>query len=210
MLPVELRVTEEPISRLDDHARIPIAFRVERILAVSITGSGLGGIRLEEQAVETPWGKDYDAEKDGGPTRWPKRFDTSNWGLIAARAGAQRVGGAVIACDTPGVQMLEGRSDTAVLWDLRVLPEVRSVGIGRALFGAVEAWCAERACRVLKVETQNINLAACRFYAAMGCSLRAIDRHAYPELPEETQLIWSKDLGSATDPAPGGSPRLSR
>ena len=173
-----LRISEEPIDRLDQHASIPIAFRVERILSVSAPSSGLGGIRLSEAAVERPWVKDYDAIKGEGPTRWPKRFDTSNWGLIAAYDGPDRVGGAVIAFNTTGVHMLEGRSDTAVLWDLRVGPEYRSSGIGSSLFRAAEVWCSHRACNLLKVETQNINLPACRFYARMGCTLGTIDTRA--------------------------------
>jgi hypothetical protein len=28
----------------------------------------------------------------------------------------------------------------------------------------------------------------------MGCSLAAVDRFAYPDLPEETRLIWHLDL----------------
>ena len=46
----------------------------------------------------------------------------------------------------------------------------------------------------LKIETQNTNVRACRFYERQGCQLRAIHRAAYPELPEEIQLLWYKDL----------------
>lgn len=89
--------------------------------------------------------------------------------------------------------MLRGRRDLAVLWDLRVTQGCRS-GAGAALFGAATAWARERGCRALEVETQQINVAACRFYQRMGCSLAAVDRFAYVDLPEETQLsgtwIW--------------------
>jgi len=44
------------------------------------------------------------------------------------------------------------------------------------------------------VETQNINVPACRFYVRMGCALLAINCMAYPELPGEAQLLWCKDL----------------
>ncbi|MBO0886525.1 MAG: GNAT family N-acetyltransferase [Acidimicrobiales bacterium] len=191
---MELRIQEDSLDRLDEHARIPIAFMVQRILAVSTPDSGLGGVVLTEAAVETPWVKDYDAIKGEGPTRWPKRFDTSSWGLIAAHEGVDRVGGAVIAFDSPEVHMLGGRSDTAALWDLRVRPDARRSGIGSALFLAVESWCRQRGCHILTVETQNINLPACRFYVRMGCSLGSINRHAYPDFPDETQLVWSKGL----------------
>ena len=54
----------------------------------------------------------------------------------------------------------------------------------------------------MKVETQNINVPACRFYARMGCELGTIDRFAYPDLPGETQLLWHLDLAPG---APGPS-----
>ena len=193
-----MRVEEEPLGDLSELAQIPIAFTVDRVLEVSVTDEGLGGIALNEVTVDEPWTKDYDAEADGGPTRWPGRFDVTNWGLIAARQGDELVGGAVIAFDTPELHMLRGRRDVAVLWDLRVLPEVRSGGTGTLLWRAAEQWATDRGCRSLRVETQNINVAACRFYRKMGCTLASVDRLAYADLPNETQLIWAKALG---DPA---------
>ena len=91
--------------------------------------------------------------------------------------------------------MLENRSDLAVVWDIRVSPDLRGRGIGAALFDSAEKWAETQGCRQLKVETQNINVAACRFYASQGCSLGAIHRFAYPELPDEVQLLWYKTLG---------------
>jgi len=44
------------------------------------------------------------------------------------------------------------------------------------------------------VETQNVNVPACRFYARMGCVLGGIHRFAYPELPGEARLLWYKAL----------------
>ena len=90
--------------------------------------------------------------------------------------------------------MLEGRKDLAVLWDIRVVPERRGCGVGAALFARAERWAAERGARRLKIETQNVNVAACRFYASRGCHLGAIHRFAYRDLPDETQLLWYKDL----------------
>jgi len=43
---------------------------------------------------------------------------------------------------------------------------------------------------MLKVESQNINVPACRFYDAQGCELRAVQHGAYPDLPDEVQLLW--------------------
>lgn len=191
---MEIKITEESITLTPELARIPISFEVESILEVSAPGGGLGGLVLSERRLDAPYLKDYDTSRGEHPTAWAERFDVSNWGLIGAHANGLRVGSAVVAFDTEGVNMLEGRRDLAVLWDIRVSPEARGRGVGSALFRAVEAWAAARGCVQLKIETQNINVPACRFYARQGCVLGAINRFAYRELPEEVQLLWYKTL----------------
>lgn len=154
------------------------------------------GITFEEQPVAEPWTKDYDAIKGDGPTRWATRFDVSTWGLLAAfDGGGERIGGTVVAFGSPSVNMLDGRTDLAAVWDIRIAPPHRGTGVGTALWRAAEDWARDRGCTQIKVETQNINVGACRFYARMGCTLGAIDRYAYwPDLPDEVQLLWYRDL----------------
>jgi GNAT superfamily N-acetyltransferase len=188
-----IAIREVPIATLDEHATIPIAFEVDRVLEVSLLDGGLAGITLAERAVDRPWTKNYDAD-DNDPLTWPRRFEVSRWGLVAAFENEQRVGGIVIAHDTAGLNMLEGRTDLAIIWDLRIAPAHRNRGIGTALFQAAESWARARGCRTLRVETQTINVAACRFYRRMGCTLGRIDRFAYPDLPDEVMLLWSKPL----------------
>ncbi|HEX8176480.1 MAG TPA: GNAT family N-acetyltransferase [Pyrinomonadaceae bacterium] len=191
---MRVEISEQPLSSLDEYAKVPIAFKVSVVLDVLEKSDSRGEFILTERSLDIPYVKDYDAVDGEQPHQWAKRFDVSNWGVFAARVEGQRVGGAVIAFNTPGVLMLEGRDDLAVLWDIRVSPAARGQGVGSALFRAVETWAAARGCRDLKVETQNINVAACRFYARQGCVLKAVDRSAYPELPGEIQLLWHKAL----------------
>jgi len=191
---VSIDVGEESFDALAEYAGVPMTVMVDRVLDVALVDGGLGGMALTERGLDVPYVKDYDAVEGEGPSRWAKRFDMSNWGLITARRQGVMVGGAVIAFDTDGVNMLEGRSDLAVVWDIRVREANRGKGIGSAVFGCVEGWARARGCLHLKVETQNINVPACRFYARMGCTLGAIDLFAYPDLPEETQLLWYKEL----------------
>jgi GNAT superfamily N-acetyltransferase len=179
---------------LADHGRISIAFTVDTILEVTLLNDGLGGMSLTATTVADPYVKDYDAIQGEGPAHWADQFDLSNWGLISACRDGVRVGGAVIAIRTPGVWMLAGRDDLAVLWDLRVAPQQRGSGVGSALFRGAESWAADRSCSWLKIETQNVNPAACRFYQKMGCTLGGINRFAYPALPGEVQLLWWKEL----------------
>ncbi len=187
---MRVEVTEEPVTSLAEYAAVPIAFEVAALFDVEDTG---GGHSLAELALDAPYVKDYDAEGEG-PARWPALFDVSNWGVLAARVGGRRAGGAAVAFDTPGLDMLEGRRDLAVLWDIRVSPEARGRGVGSALFRAAEDRARARGCRRLKVETQNVNVPACRFYMRQGCVLGAVNRFAYPGLPGEIQLLWYKEL----------------
>jgi GNAT superfamily N-acetyltransferase len=196
MRAMSLEVRQEAVTSgtLAEHAGISIAFVVDRILDAALADGGLGGMSLTEMPVADPYVKDYDSVDGGAPARWADRFDVSNWGLLSAWRDGARVGGAVIAFRTPGVWMLGGRDDVAVLWDLRVAPEQRGAGAGTALFRAVEGWVTGRGGSWLKIETQNVNPAACRFYRKMGCTLGGIDRFAYPRLPGEVQLLWWKAL----------------
>lgn len=183
------------VNLLYEYASIPIAFEVRSVLQVEEMDNGLGGLRLVEQPVTPPYIKDYDALEDGPPTTWPRQFDLRNWGFLLARdeTGGPPVGGAAIAWNTNGVNMLEGRSDLAVLWDLRVRPERRGQGIGARLLSGAADWARRRGCTQLKIETQNVNVPACRFYARQGCELGVIHRQAYahqPHLAHETMLIW--------------------
>ena len=191
---MDIQLSEAPLSALAELATVSTAFEVRRTLDVAVQDAGPDRFSLSERRLDVPYVKNYDAIEGEGPNHWARRFDLSNWGLILARAKGRCVGGAVMAFKTPGLAMLEDRSDLAVLWDIRVAPELRGQGVGSALFHAAEAWAAAKGCRQLKVETQNINLAACRFYARQGCTLGAIDRCAYREFPAEVQLIWYKEL----------------
>ena len=190
---MDLQIIEETADILDQLGEIPISFEVRSLFRVDLEENGLGGIRLTEEPVDPPWLKDCDAEKEERPLTW-RRWDLTNWGFISAMDDDLRAGCAVIATDTQDVNFLEDRKDLAALWDIRVRPDYRGKGVGRALMTTVEEWSRKRGCIQLKIETQNINVPACRFYAAMGAQLGMINRFAYQDYPDEIELIWYKDL----------------
>jgi len=102
-----------------------------------------------------------------------------------------------VAWNTDGVSMLEERRDLAVIWDLRVAPAFRQRGLGTRLFSHAEKWARGKGCRLLKVETQNTNAPACRFYAAMGCHLEGMNFHAYDGVEKvkgDVQFLWYKEI----------------
>lgn len=188
-----ISVVEEPAAGLAEYGTVPIAFWVRSRFRVEPVRGGLGGLALVEEQV-APYLKDYDGFRGEGPSGWSDTFDLSRWAILSAFEGPRRVGGAVVAWNTPAVHMLEGRDDLAVLWDLRVHPEHRGLGIGRQLFDSAVTWARGRRCRRFKVETQNVNVPACRFYAGRGCELGATNSHAYGDASDEVQLLWYMDL----------------
>ena len=189
---------------LREYSTIPISFQVRSTLAVVLLSEGLGGIRLDQEAVVPAYVKDYDEAKGEGPMRWLERFDTSSWVLFIALKEGARLGGATVAYRTPAVRMLRGRDDIAILWDIRVHPDHRRRGLGTTLFSEAVAWCEQRNCQYLEVETQNVNVPACRFYIRQGCRLGELDNFAYPEpeLAHEVRLVWHLDLPQPAVPEP--------
>jgi len=180
-----------------EYAQIPTAFEVNSIYEVEPIEPEPGGLKLVEKPVTQPYIKDYDALPDGGPANWEKLFDLSAWRFIMARDNGRPVGAAALALWSDDVDLFDGCRDFANLWDIRVHPDHRGRGIGEKLFRAVVDTAREMACRKIKIETQNINVPACRFYAAQGCYPGKIDRFAYafnPTLAHETMLIWYYDL----------------
>ena len=124
-------VRQEPLSALSDYASVPIAFSTATILEVEWMANGLDGVRLAEAPLSQPLTKDFD--EDEPVTGWRGLGDISHWGIFTAFVDDRRVGGAVVAHNSPGVHMLVGREDLAVLWDIRVHPSSRRCGVGTHL-----------------------------------------------------------------------------
>jgi GNAT superfamily N-acetyltransferase len=189
-----IKIIEVGSESLGEYASIPSKVPVIQRLDVELVQGGLGGMLLNLVTVEKPYTKTYDAYGEI-PTDWPRKFEVRNWGFFLAKEGERLAGGAAVAFNTQGVNMLEERKDLAVLWDIRVVPALRGAGI--LLFRYAAEWSRIRGCRQMKIETQNVNVPACRFYQRMGCSLGEIRRFGYaavPEVADEVMLNWYLDL----------------
>jgi streptothricin acetyltransferase len=199
---VRVEIAEESWRSLPEYASISIAFTVSEVLEPITVPAPGRATTLRTRAVAASYVKDYDAYTENSPLSWPTRFDVTAWGFLAAYVGGERVGGAVVIPPTGGVEVLSERTDAAVLWDLRVAPAHRRSGVASALMPFVESWARQRGTRVLTVETQNNNVAACRFYERNGFELDAVKSGAYPALPHEIQLLWYKELSRASTHRP--------
>lgn len=169
-------IEEQSIGFLSRYGEIPIRYQVHGLFEVTVDDPA--SATLVERQVQHLWVKDYGTAKGEAPTDWPNRWDISNWDLLAVTVNGYWVGGYAVAFNTEGVEMLDRRDDLAVLWDIRVHPDHRGNGIGSKLFNAVIEWVSDRQCHELKVETQNINVPACRFYKRQGApSTPLTDQH---------------------------------
>lgn len=181
-------------ERLSEYSRVPMSFYGNTILKVKSPDNGFDGFILEEKAVE-PFSKDYDLLNS--PLSWPQKFDVSNWKFYLAISEDKSVGGATLVVNSEEIHMLEGKKDLACLWDIRVHPDWRNKGLGRALFQRVARDAGESGFIWLKIETQNNNVSANKFYKKQGCQLSQIHLHAYYDVPEcrdEIMLVWYMDL----------------
>ena len=180
------------------YASIPNYFRVEALLQVQPVRGGLGGLSLLETPVSEPFIRDYSATGQDHPAAWAAQYDLRRWGIFLAWEDAQPVGGAAVALDSPVFPARDlQRRDLAVLWDIRVAPDWRGRGIGRALFRWAVAWAREQGCGQLGIETDSSNVPACKFYQRQGCALGAILRHGYsgvPDVAAYAMLLWYLDL----------------
>lgn len=188
---MKIAIRREAPNDLQGYAQVPMILTVRSRYRAELVDGGLGGWTLNEEPVYPPWEKDYDAVEH--PSRWLK-LGISNWTVFAAYDEQQRVGGAIVVWDTPGIYMLEARTDLAVLWDIRIRSEYRRLRIGSQLFDRCAEWVRRKGCSRLKIETQDINVPACRFYASRGCELRGIHHGMYAEHPDEVQFLWYLDL----------------
>lgn len=188
-----IEIREERPPDLAAWSSVPIRFAVRSRFRVRP-----GTLELVEERVEPAYEYDYDALEP--PVRW-REWDLSGWGFLAAFDGGVRAGAAAIAMCTPGLGLLEGRGDLAALWDIRVRPEHRGKGVGKQLFEAALAWARDRGASELRVETQDINVPACRFYGRRGCRLAFANPGAYAHDRSQVQLLWALRLdGDASRP----------
>ncbi|MBO4636570.1 MAG: GNAT family N-acetyltransferase [Clostridiales bacterium] len=173
--------------------RVTQNVEVKSELKIKRVDGGLGGLVFEEIPVET-YVKDlsvYDRACE-----YEDMFDISNWRIYMAFDGEIAVGGATVAGTTENLNMLGGRKDACVLWDIRVADGFKHQGIGQMLFDRCAAGARSDGYKQMIIECQNINVPACRFYKKQGSLLSKIDMKAYAAegLENEVQLIWLYDL----------------
>lgn len=184
-----IKYEELDFSKLDTYETIDFRFTTDKIYQLNKINNGLGGILLEEKNVKQ-FTKDFGKQI----SEWTKKVSKVNWKMYVAKDNDKLVGGCIIATKTKDVHMLEGRDDLAVLFDIRVIEEYKSQGIGYHLFNLAKYWSKKNGFRQLKIECQSSNYNAVNFYHRQGAILCSIKEFEYADYPNEVQLLWYLNL----------------
>ena len=179
-----LKIYDKVAMNVDVHSE----YKVERV------NNGLGGFLLEEIQVK-PYVKEL--SKYERATEYEKEFDITNWRFYMAFDDEIPVGAMTVAGETKGLNMLYGRNDACVLWDIRVADAYKHNGIGQKLLDmGITGAKNDGYCQMI-IECQNNNVPACRFYQKQGAMLSKIDMYAYyseEECRNEIQFVWYLDI----------------
>ena len=181
-------------SCFDKYDEIPMVVKVKSILKLEKPENGFGGILLKETPIE-----EYikNLGEYGQITKCAEEFDITNWAFFMAFDEESPIGAVTLASKTKNVNLLDGRDDMSVLWDIRVDNKYKQQGVGTKLFLMAVQWSKSKGLKQMKIECQNNNVPACKFYHKQGAVLGKIDEYAYYkdiEDRDEVQLIWYLDF----------------
>lgn len=123
---------------------------------------------LEEVRVE-PYIKDLSIYERA--TEYENQFDITNWRFYMAFDGDIPVGAMTVVGETEGLNMLYGRKDACVLWDIRVADAYKHNGIGQKLLDMGVVNAKKDGYQQMIIECQNNNVPACKFYHKQGAVL---------------------------------------
>ena len=151
--------------------QIKTTFIASTVLSIERAGDGIElNWRLVEQALAIPFnrgtGYDFDAVAQLAVR---ERLQ-----LVEQGEAYQRVAdfeGRLIGLVEVEIQEW---NNSAQLANLMVDADYRGQGLGRRLWHRAVDFARQSDVRAILVETQNTNIAACRFYARMGCQLSGL------------------------------------
>lgn len=167
---------------------------VRTVYKINRIDNGLGGFNFEEVEVK-PYIKDLSMYERA--TEYESNFDITNWRFYMAFDDEKPIGAMTIAGATPDLNMLSGRDDACILWDIRVIDEYKHQGVGQKLLDMGIEKAKADGYKQMIIECQNNNVAACKFYHKQGALLSKIDMYAYyheTDCKDETQFVWYLNL----------------
>ncbi|HSL28270.1 MAG TPA: GNAT family N-acetyltransferase [Anaerolineales bacterium] len=174
---MQIKICEITFENQFDFGACHMSFMVDSRLVVFAEE---GNIRYTVRDVTPPYIKNYG----------PRRTDYAEYG----KADDRMIFLAYVNDEIAGeVRITTSWNKYGLLDDFVVDPKFRRQGVGRALIQRCIEWAKEKSLPGLTLETQDINVPACRLYERCGFQLRGFDTHLYKALhPDTTEiaLYW--------------------
>ena len=173
---MEILIRQMDAFSLPDVDRCGDPFTVDSRLALKVED---GEISYEIVPLP-PYEKQYSSE----PLDYASYVKSPDRAVLLAYAGGELAG---------QIRIFKNWNAFAYVPEIAVKAEFRRQGVGRALMQAAIEWAKGAGCPGLMLETQDINVAACRFYESCGFQLGGFDQLLYkgqdPD-SQETALFW--------------------
>jgi ribosomal protein S18 acetylase RimI-like enzyme len=189
-LPASLVIRSLTAAEVPGLSEIDVEFESDRFLDVEKTVNGLqASWRLIERPLVPPFrSTDYGLNRQEREQVGARLRQGDGLYLVAEDAGRL---GALLDVER------ERWRDTATVRNILIDRSYRRRGLGRELMTRVIVWARDHGLRGITLETQTNNLAACRFYQAMGFKLCGIDDHFYSNDDigvKEVAIFWWYEL----------------
>lgn len=135
-----------------------------------------------EEIFDQTYSKTYQSDDDAFYSDYMSNPDKA---LYLAYSDNDCVGQLVLRRDWNGYAYIE---------DICVARESRGQGVGGALIRKAVKWAKGKGLSGLALETQDVNLLACRFYAKQGFEIGGVNTMLYQNFREpvckETAIFW--------------------
>jgi streptothricin acetyltransferase len=169
---VKINIEQIDANNIQDANKCHEPFMVETALTLS---SDSGGIRYQVISI-APYEKRYPPNE----VDYTTYIDNPDQTVFFAYFGERLVGELVLR---------RWWNNFAYIEDIAVKAPFKRHGVGRALITKAVGWARDRGLPGLMLETQNNNVAACRFYERCGFELGGFDRYLYRALHPDTHEI---------------------
>jgi len=126
-----------------------------------------------------------------------KSYAVQESSIVGGASGKEMLSAYLDGSIAGRIVLSEGWNRQAWIEDIAMDARRRRAGVGRALIDRAIAWAIERRLPLIRAETQNNNVPACKFYESCGFRLGGFDRDLYRGLDEETRevaLFWYRQL----------------
>ncbi len=161
----------------------------QTILHVEKNGSGLEvGWRVVEKDASFDKGALYDFD-DTAQTQIRARLERPD--DTYQRVAEDTTNGKLVGLLEVEIQTW---NNTAVLTNLMIDLDYRRQGLGRRMWRRAVEFAQQSEVRAIMVETQNTNVAACKFYVQMGCQLVGLNEAYYTNDANDTNSGQSTEI----------------